>query len=60
MAHENCLKQLQSAMNFVGQAQEAAPDQSDLWKECGRIFDELDTVQDMIVSNEFSADGGAI
>jgi hypothetical protein len=50
-------KQVEAALIFVGQAQEKAPTQSDLWKELGRIFDELDSTIEGINDGDFGQDG---
>lgn len=48
---------LEAALQFIGQAQGKVPAQSYLWKEIGRLFDELDSTIEGINDGEFGQDG---
>lgn len=50
-------KDIESALLFLGQAQERAPNSSDLWQEIGRMYDELDSLLDGINDGDFGQDG---
>lgn len=45
---ESVRRNLDNALAFIGQAQERAPNSSALWKELGRIYDEVDEVKESV------------
>ena len=52
---KNVLNELKSALAFLGQAQEAAPKNSALWKELGKAYDTLDSISDTV--EDYNDDG---
>ena len=44
MSKKEVVKSLRDALLFVGQAQEQAPKNTDLWRMLGNVFDDLDSV----------------
>jgi hypothetical protein len=50
-------KEIANALAFLGQAQEAAPSQSDLWKELGQQYDTLDTLLTGLDEGDYNQDG---
>ena len=57
MIHTEVRKQVKDAMCFLVQAQAVAPPASDLWKEIDKIWEQAETVVDMLSSEEFDAEG---
>ena len=54
------LKQLKSALVFIGQAQEKAPLGSDLWKQLGVHFDSIDNEIEMISEGCYDGSGDLV
>ena len=57
MNQDDIKKNILNALTFLSQAQDAAPEQSDLWKEIGKVWDDVDTLHDMVAMNEYSSEG---